>query len=113
MTNREFLNAVINGNIGENEVAYATAEIAKLDARNDKRKNTLSKEQEANIEVKENILNAIGDKPQVASVIAGILGISTQKVSALCRQLVDEGKLVVRDIKVKGKGTVKEYACVE
>jgi hypothetical protein len=113
MTNREFLNAVINGTVGENEIAFANAEIAKLDARNDKRRNTLSKEQEANLAIKDKILEALAEKPLVASAIATAVGISTQKASALCLQLVNDHLLVVRDIKVKGKGSVKEYALVD
>ena len=46
----------------------------------------------------------------VASVIATKLNISTQKASALCKQLVEEKELVVTDIKVKNKGTLKQYA---
>ena len=45
MTNREFYKNIVNGVVGENEIAFATNEIAKLDARNDKRRNTLTKEQ--------------------------------------------------------------------
>ena len=48
----------------------------------------------------------------VASSIGTALGISTQKASALCKLLVDGGKLTVADVKVKGKGTVKQYAVV-
>lgn len=112
MTNREFLAAVINGTISANEIDFAKAEIAKLDVRNDKRRNTQTKEQKANEAVKADIVAALS-KPMVASEIATTLGISTQKVSALCKQLVDEGKLVVSDLKVKGKGSVKQYRIAE
>jgi len=112
MTNREFLTAVINGTVSDNEIDFAKAEIAKLDARNDKRRNTQTKEQKANEPIKANIV-AVLSKPMVASEIASALGISTQKVSALCKQLVDNGTLTVKDIKVKGKGTVKQYAVAE
>ena len=49
----------------------------------------------------------------VASTIATTLGISTQKVSALAKQLVESGKVVAEDVKVKGKGAVKGYKVVE
>lgn len=112
MTNREFLNSVINGNVGADEIAFATAEIAKLDARNDKRRNTLSKEQIANEEIKAAILKVIGIGSMVAADIAKACGISTQKASALCALLVKDGRLTVHDLKVKGKGTVKCYEAV-
>ena len=110
MTNREFLNAIINGEVTDEVVAMAKAEIEKLDARNEKRRNTMTKEQTANEGVKAQIVEFIGDKKAVvASEIAQGVGVSTQKVSALCKQLVDEGKLTVADVKVKGKGSVKGY----
>lgn len=111
MTNREFLNAIINGEVTDEVVTMAKKEIEKLDARNEKRRTTMTKEQVANEGVKAQIVEFIGDKTAVvASEIAQGVGVSTQKVSALCKQLVDEGKLTVADVKVKGKGSVKGYA---
>ena len=112
MTNREFLTAVVNGTVSADGIAFAKAELDKLDARNEKRRNTPTKAQEANEAIKANIVAALS-KPMVASEIAAALGISTQKVSALCKQLVDNGTLTVKDIKVKGKGSVKQYAVAE
>ena len=37
------------------------------------------------------------------------MGISTNKASALCRQLANEGKMIVEDIKVPKKGIQKAY----
>jgi hypothetical protein len=112
MTYREFLNSVINGTVDADGIAFATAEVAKLDARNDKRRNTLTKEQKANEEVKAAILEAIGIGSLTAAEISKACEISTQKASALCRLLVADGKLSVHDIKVKGKGSVKAYEAV-
>lgn len=114
MTNREFYNAIIaNPNVADDLKTFAQAEIDKLDARNDKRKNTQTKAQKEN----EGVMTAIVDHltangSDVASSIGTALGISTQKASALCKLLVDGGKLTVADVKVKGKGTVKQYAVV-
>jgi hypothetical protein len=113
MTEREFLNLVINGDINEDVKAYATEGIAKLDAKNEKRKNTPTKEQLANEGLKANILALLEGKSMVASDIGASLGVSTQKASALCQLLVKEGKLSVADIKVKNKGAVKSYSLVE
>lgn len=112
MTNREFFTAVINGTVSANEIDFAKAEIAKLDARNDKRRNTLTKEQIANESIKSEMLAVLEGSPLVASEIAAKMGISTQKVSALAKQLVDCGSLKASDRKVKGKGTVKCYEVV-
>ena len=115
MTNREFYTAIIaNPNVAQDYKDFAQAEIDKLDARNDKRKNTQTKAQKEN----EGVMTAIVDHltangSDVASSIGTALGISTQKASALCKLLVDSGKLTVADVKVKGKGTVKQYSVAE
>ncbi len=114
MTNREFLTSIISSNVSNELKEFAQSEIAKLDARNDKRRNTLTKEQVANEELKTAIVELLADKGMlVASAIATSLGVSTQKVSALAKQLVESGKVVAEDVKVKGKGAVKGYKVVE
>ena len=110
MTNREFYNSVINGTITKNEIDFAKAEIEKLDARNDKRRNTLTKEQIANDGLKKDIVKVIGNGKMIASDIAKALEISTQKVSALAKQLVDNGTLTKSEITIKGKGKVLAYS---
>ena len=113
MTNREFLNSIINANINDDITAYAQGEIAKLDAKNDKRRNTLTKEQKANAEMQGSILEILRDGSAVASEIASKLGVSTQKASALLQLLVKDGSVSVADLKVKGKGSVKSYTLAE
>ena len=112
MTTREFLNAVIANTISADVTAFAQSELDKLDARNDKRRNTQTIEQKANELVKAAILEAIGDSSMTAAEISTACGISTQKASALCRLLVNDGKLAVSDLKVKGKGSVKVYKVI-
>ena len=112
-TNRDGFNAVINGKVDDEVKAWAMAELAKLDAKNDKRRNTKTKEQIANEGIMNDIVAYIkANGAQVASALANALGISTQKASALCKILVDGGELTVADKKVKGKGTVKCYSLV-
>ena len=115
MTEREFLTKVIAiEGISKELSDYATESIAKLDARNDKRKNTQTKAQKENEGVMTAIVNHLtANGSDVASSIGTALGISTQKASALCKLLVDSGKLTVADVKVKGKGTVKQYTIAE
>ena len=110
MTNREFFEMVINGTITEEMITHATNAIAKLDERNAKRANQPSKKAIENEPIKTNILNFLDGKDfTVASEIGKSLELTTQKVSALCRQMVADGTLTVTDVKVKGKGTQKGY----
>ena len=114
MTNREFFKAVIGANVSEELKAFAQGEIDKLDAKNEKRKNTQTKEQKANEGIKSQIVDFIKENgASVASVIATGVGVSTQKASALCKLLCEDKVLVVSDIKVKNKGTLKQYALAE
>ena len=116
MKEREYLNAIlaIEG-ISETITNETNARLAKLDEKNEKRKNTQTKAQKENEGVKTAILAnlADGNGKAVASALGTALGISTQKASALCQLLVNEGKLTVAEIKVKGGGKVKEYTLVE
>lgn len=112
MTKREFLNAVI-ANVDVIEIAdFAKAEIEKMDARNAKRSHTPSKTAIANEPIKKAIVDLLRayDEPVVASAIAEKMEISTQKASALCRQLVTDGQLSAVEVKVKGKGKQKGYS---
>ena len=141
MTKREFLQAVIaiaemekesdvtiprekivdkTGNMYMEDVTmeklvdFAKEEIAKLDQRNASRSSKPTKAQIENEPIKQKIvelLTEVGEK-YVASAIAEKLEISTQKASALCRQLVDEGKLQVEEVKVPKKGKQKAYSVI-
>lgn len=111
MTTREFLNNVISRNITDEDVEKAKALLVGLDKRNSARKAKPSKTAVANEPIKQAIveyLTANGQK--VASEIGEGLNISTQKASALCRQLVEGGMLTVSDVKVAKKGTLKAYS---
>lgn len=111
MTTREFLNNVISRNITDEDVEKAKALLVGLDKRNSARKAKPSKTAVANEPIKQAIveyLTANGQK--VASEIGEGLNISTQKASALCRQLVESGMLTVSDVKVAKKGTLKAYS---
>ena len=115
MTEREFLNKVLAIEGIDKELSdYASEGIAKLDARNDKRKNTQTKAQKENEGIMTSIVDLLANEgAKVASSIGASLGISTQKASALCKLLVNEGKVTVADVKVKNMGTVKQYSLAE
>lgn len=109
MTKREFFEAVMAlENVDAELVLFAEQEIEKMNERNAKRKNTPSKTAIANEPIKAQIVEVLTETPQSASEIAEKVGISTQKCSALLRQIEN---LTVTELKVKGKGKVKGYAC--
>ena len=109
MTNRDFYNAVINANISDELTEYATNALTKMDAANEKRRNAPTKAQKENLPVIESIQGVLTGELQTASDIAALVGISTQKASALLRGLVGDGYAVAEDIKVPKKGLVKGY----
>lgn len=120
MTKREFLNEVIAVIDGTSEVnvlelkEFAKAEIVKLDERNASRSSKPTKAQIENEPIKEKILEVLSTgERMVASAIAEKIEISTQKASALCRQLVESGKLSVEEVKIPKKGKQKAYRILE
>lgn len=117
MTQRMFLEMVVNANISDEMTAYAMERIKHLDDVNEHRKAKGSKTQRANAEVKKAILSSLEENTvYTASQVAemGIEGItSTQKASALLRQLVETGALTSEEVKVTGKGKVKGYKLAE
>lgn len=120
MTKREFLNEVIAVIDGTSEVdvlelkEFAKAEIVKLDERNANRSAKPTKAQIENKSIKEKILEVLStEERMVASVIAEKVEISTQKASALCRQLVESNKLKVEEVKIPRKGKQKAYSILE
>lgn len=105
MTRREFLNAVVEANINEEMTNFAVASIEKLDAQNKHRQSKPSKTAVANEPIKKAILEVLTNEPMTASEIAEKCEISTQKASALLRQL----EVNVVELKVPKKGKVKGY----
>lgn len=111
-TEREFLTAIVNGEFKPEFVEFAKGRIAALDKKNADRK--VSKSALAHKAENDNIKTAIlatlvADKPTIAADLAAAVGVSTQKISALARQLVESGAITVCDVSVKGKGKVKGY----
>lgn len=118
ITLRQYHEAVISGNITDAIIAKARAEIAKLDATNAKRAEKAAEKAKENDPIKNAIYNLLVEKgAMVASEIGTALTtpeaeITTSKASSMCRQMVEERRLTVEDIKVKGKGKVKQYTAV-
>ena len=113
MTTREFLNTVITSAISDEMTEKAVALLAALDKKNESRKSKPSKVAVANEPIKKAIVEFITANGQkVSSEIAEGLNITTQKASALCRQLVEDGVLKSEEVKMPKKGKVKAYSLV-
>lgn len=111
MTQREFLTKVIATSTDVEIVDKAKELIEGLDKKNAQRASKPSKTQIENEPIKVSILEFLaGSKVQTAPEIAVAVGISTQKASALAKQLVEVGKVVQSEIKVPKKGKMKAYS---
>lgn len=109
MTKREFYVAIANGEMNEEVKAAAAEYIVKMDEANEKRKNTVSKKQEENEVIKTSIMEHLDTEAKTATTIGELMGISTQKASALLRQLVNDGRASATEVKIPKKGVQKGY----
>lgn len=114
MTNREFYTAVAQGAMNDELMAFAQEAIVKMDERNAKRNSKPSKAAIENEPIKAQIVDFVTKRNEfcIAGTIADALGITTQKASALCRQLVADGKLAEQVVKVPKQGKRKAYSVV-
>ena len=113
MTQREFFTAIINSDVAEHLKDYAQTQIEKLDKRNATRSSKPNKTQVENEGIKKDILETLGENGGMfASDIAKVLDISTNKVASLCKQLIDDEKITVTEVKVPKRGKVRQYSVV-
>ena len=122
MTNREFFVNVSKNIVGEAEIAHALEQIAKLDATNAKRAEKAKEKSTSNEPIKTAIFNLLAENggmtsPDIADALnkqgvttADNEEISTSKASSMCRQMVEDGRLTVTEIKIPKKGKMKQYA---
>lgn len=115
MTLRDFYEAIIAGaEITDEMKEIATKKIEQLDKKKEYNRThkRSSKKSEANEVFKEAIVNFLSETqaPVKAKDIAAATGMSSQKVSALARQLVEDRRLVAGEEKIKGNRLVKTYA---
>lgn len=112
MTARNFYNAIANGTINEELMAYAAEAIKKMDEANEKRKTKVSPSQMENEKLKNEIAEKmVGMDYTTAATIAEMMGISPNKASALCRMMAGEkdGRFVTTEVKNEKKNKVKAY----
>ena len=118
MTLREFYEAIVaKEEITDEMVAIAVKKIEQLDKKNEyarnHKKSGNSKKAKENAEMKDKIAEVMADgQERKAKDIAEALDLSQQKVSALARQMVEDGVLVAKEERVKGGRLVKVYAKV-
>lgn len=113
MTKRDFYTKVMELT-NEGEVfEFAQAQLEKLDETNEKRRNAVSKKAKENEPLKEMLQNELTTEPKTATDLCGVIESSVQKTSALLRQMVEEGRAKVTDVKVPKKGLQKGYTAVE
>ena len=113
MTKREFYTAVINGEVNEELVAFAEAEIEKLDAENARNAAKRAEKAKENEPYFEKILALVSETPVVASEVAAELEVSTSKASSLLRTMVKDGKIAEHPEKIKsGKSKVNGYVAL-
>ena len=110
MTNRDFFNAVLSADVSAELKEFAQGELNKMDARNAKRSSTQTQTQKENVAHKEKILSLLTATPQTAAELVPQVELSVQKVSALCGQLVKDGKAKVELVKVPKKGQQNAYS---
>lgn len=115
MTRRQRLEAVIRGEITEELIEDCRVELAKLDERsaraNEEAK--MSANYVENKEYEERICAALREvsEPVQVDELAERIGstLSRQRLTAICTNLIREGRICSCDVKVKNKGKRKAY----
>ena len=85
---------------------FAAERIAKLDEKNEKRKNSEAAvaKREADAVARETMLSVMeAGKIYVASELGTLVGVTTMKASSLAGDLTKEGKLVQSDVRSNGR----------
>ena len=116
ITLRQLFEAVVSNEITPAMQEKAKVEIAKMDATNAKRAEKAKEKAKENEPIKTAIYDfLVANGTKVTADIAkgvAILEGSAPKASAMCRQMVDEGRLTASEVTVKGKGKQKAYTTV-
>ena len=109
-TNRMGFTAIINGKVDATVVAWAQGELAKLDAKNAKRKNAEGEIKADNKPIADAILAALAKGTMLSTDLAKCIGQTTQKTNGVAGEMCKLGTLVKSKVKVKGKGELTAYS---
>lgn len=116
MTRRERLEAIISGNITEELIEECKEELKKLDERGAA---ALAKSKETdnykeNKIYEEKIYEILNDEPIQIDELAKLINwpYTRQRLTAICTNLIRDGRIGSVDVKVKNKGKRKAYTRV-
>ena len=110
MTERDMLNAVVNGAITDEVIAKAKERLTALDTRNEKRKSTPSKSVLENAKVKETIVEFLKGKDfTLGTDVAVGIGESKNKVSSLLSAMAKDNVVIATEVSVPKVGKRKAY----
>ena len=102
MTIREFYQTVLDAHISEDMDKASVELIAKLDARNEKRKSADSKAKRESADRRALVLSFLSTNEGVFTrdAIAEATALTVGQVSSACKALIDDGKVVKSEVKV-------------
>jgi uncharacterized Zn finger protein len=113
ITLRQLFTAVVEDKITPAMKEKAKAEITKLDATNAKRAEKAKEKAAENLPIKNAIYEyLVANGTKTTTEVASGVGESVPKASAMCIQMVKEGRLNPSEVSVKGKGKQKAYTAV-
>lgn len=117
MTEMDFLTFIESYSLPQEYLDYVKGRKAKIEERNEKRRNTPSKAAKENAPILEKIYETLKSKgcSMVASEIADAIGTSPYKVTYLCGVEVKGGRMGVTKVKSSAKsgGKINAYSLVE
>ena len=107
MTQKEFFENIMNNDVITEEMrTHATDELAKIEARAEKRKTTRNSKNDG---LKEAILACfVEGTPMTGKEVATALEITPQKANAILKQMTEDGSLAVSQI-ANGKRLINSY----
>ena len=109
-TSRMALTDIINGTNLDKAKAWAEAELAKLDAKNAKRKTAEGEIKAENKDLANAILGALTNGQMLSVDLAQALGVTVPKLNGTALEMVKLGMLDKTKVKVKGKGEQTAYS---
>jgi len=103
MTTRDYFVAVLNAHISDEMDTVSQEFIAKMDARNEKRKSADSKAKQATQARRDAVLSFLSgnDGAFVRDDIAAATGLTVGQVTAACKSLLTDGAITKTEIKVE------------
>lgn len=115
MTEKEFYQKIIEKVSDKELIDFAEKKLSQIDARNEKRVSTLTKNQVENLGIIESIENFLKQDGNFhrASEISENLGLKVQKINALLKLMEKSGTVIVDTAKIRGKGIQKIYKISE